>query len=282
VDRQHPHDALAELSARYTWALAEQASLFLYGGLVGEPALGPVAFMHRPSAADNAWAPLGHHLQDAAHISHGVVTAGLGLGEWRLEGSAFNGREPDEDRVGVVLRPLDAWAARLSWVPDPRWVLQASTARLRDPEPLAPGDVERTTASAMVAQPVPGGLWSTTALWSHQLEAHDGARQPLLGWGLESQYDFGATHLYGRAEWLDKAGLPGAEPHGVRRVGAFTVGLARDLDWSDALDLAIGGDATSLAVPADLVPAYGEAPLSWRVYLRLRPPTMAHDPRPSP
>jgi hypothetical protein len=282
ADRQPPHALLSELAARYTWTLSEQASLMLYGGLVGEPALGPAAFWHRPSAADNAWSPIGLALQDAARASHGVATAGLTVGPWRLEGSAFNGREPDAGPLGLALRPPDAWAARLSWAPDARWALQLSTARLRDPAPHLPGEVLRTSASATVVQPVPGGLWSTTAGWGHQREAPAGLERQRQSLGLESQYDFGATHLYGRAEWGDMASLPAADAAGGRRVGALTLGLARDLDWSDALDLALGADATTHVVPADLVPLYGEAPLSWRVYVRLRPPALRPDPRPSP
>ena len=34
-------------------------------------------FMHRPSAADDPFAPLGHHWQDATHEAFGVVTTGL-------------------------------------------------------------------------------------------------------------------------------------------------------------------------------------------------------------
>ena len=41
VDRQHPHDLFMELSARVDYRLGEDARLFLYGGPVAEPALGP-------------------------------------------------------------------------------------------------------------------------------------------------------------------------------------------------------------------------------------------------
>ena len=47
VDRQHPHDFWMELSARVDVDVAPGARLFLYGGPVAEPALGPSAFMHR-------------------------------------------------------------------------------------------------------------------------------------------------------------------------------------------------------------------------------------------
>lgn len=51
VDRQHPRDLFMELAARVDVNKADDASIFLYGGPVGEPALGPSAFMHRCSAS---------------------------------------------------------------------------------------------------------------------------------------------------------------------------------------------------------------------------------------
>lgn len=40
VDRQHPHDLFMELAARLDYRLGGDTNLFLYGGPVGEPALG--------------------------------------------------------------------------------------------------------------------------------------------------------------------------------------------------------------------------------------------------
>ena len=57
--------------------LPSGVALQLYGGLAGEPALGPVAFPHRPSAMPNPIAPIAHHWLDATHLTFGVVTAGL-------------------------------------------------------------------------------------------------------------------------------------------------------------------------------------------------------------
>jgi hypothetical protein len=75
-DRQHPHDFFSELSASYSYKFNEKSSMYFYAGYPGEPALGPVAFMHRPSAMNNPDAPIGHHWQDATHITFGVLTAG--------------------------------------------------------------------------------------------------------------------------------------------------------------------------------------------------------------
>jgi hypothetical protein len=52
VDRQHPHDFLMQLAAIWRVPLNDRVHLTLAGAPVGEPALGPVAFMHRRSAAE--------------------------------------------------------------------------------------------------------------------------------------------------------------------------------------------------------------------------------------
>src|SRR6266851_5420297 len=53
VDRQHPHDLFMEIAAQYDHAITHDLALSLYAAPVGEPALGPAAFPHRPSAAND-------------------------------------------------------------------------------------------------------------------------------------------------------------------------------------------------------------------------------------
>ena len=120
-DRQHPHDLIMELAAEYSRPLRGATRWQIYGGLAGEPALGPAAYPHRISAMPNPLAPISHHWLDATHITFGVVTAGVSAQTWKVEGSVFNGREPDDRpdesrsraarfrvRAGVV--PADAAA----------------------------------------------------------------------------------------------------------------------------------------------------------------------------
>src|SRR5688572_19256588 len=86
-DKQHPHDLVMELAGEYARPISPPLRWHVYGGPVGEPALGPVAFPHRASALPNPVAPISHHWLDATHISYGVVTTGLTAARWRLEGS---------------------------------------------------------------------------------------------------------------------------------------------------------------------------------------------------
>ncbi|HUC41587.1 MAG TPA: hypothetical protein VMR92_12170, partial [Gemmatimonadales bacterium] len=130
VDRQHPHDFWMELAVMYERALSRNIGVSAYVAPSGEPALGPVAFMHRPSAMDNPIAPLGHHWQDATHISFGVLTAGVFGHHWKLEGSVFNGREPDEERWGFDRIRLDSYSGRFSVHLDSNWTASVGYGHL--------------------------------------------------------------------------------------------------------------------------------------------------------
>src|SRR5512141_2581211 len=112
VDRQHPHDLFMELSASYSRKLSLDDSVFVYAGLPGEPAFGPPAFMHRLSVMDSPEAPISHHWLDSTHISFGVVTAGFTHDVWKIEASAYNGREPDQHRYDIETGSLDSSAVR--------------------------------------------------------------------------------------------------------------------------------------------------------------------------
>ena len=102
-DRQHPHDLFMELAADYDRPLRGAIRWQIYGGLAGEPALGPPGFPHRLSALVNPVAPVAHHWLDSTHITFGLVTTGVYGARWKAEMSAFNGREPDENRADLDL-----------------------------------------------------------------------------------------------------------------------------------------------------------------------------------
>src|SRR3989449_3442860 len=99
-----------ELAALYERAVARNLAVSLYAAPVGEPAVGPAAFPHRPSAADDPLAPLAHHWQDGTHITFGVLTAGVFTPTPQPEASLFNRRAPDEDRpkFDYAARALDS------------------------------------------------------------------------------------------------------------------------------------------------------------------------------
>lgn len=281
IDAQHPHDLFMELSASYTVPLGDRGTWFTYFGNPGEPALGPTAFMHRASASENPSAALSHHLQDSSHISFGVLTTGFTYRWFKLEGSVFNGREPDENRYDFEAHPWTSRSARLSFAPNSNWSMQVSHGLLRNPEPLEPGDVRRTTASISYNRPIKRGNWATSLLWGRNHENHSGEIFNLNGYVAESTVSFlDKNYLYARLELVDKNALLRdddrvllgiTEHHPSFRIGAYTFGGARDIWTTEKLRVAIGGDVTFYSKPATLDAIYGNNPTSYRFFLRFRP-----------
>jgi hypothetical protein len=284
VDRQHPHDLWMELSAQYTIALGERGTWFTYFGYPGEPALGPTAFMHRASAAENPSAPLSHHLQDSTHISFGVFTTGVTYRWFKLEGSIFNGREPDENRYNFEAHPWNSRSVRLSFAPNKNWSAQVSYGFLRHPEALESGDVRRTTASISYNRPFNRGNLATSLIWGrNHLNSPDKVGD-LNGYTFESTVNFlDKNYLYTRLELVDKddllqpaerARLGITQEHPSFRIGAYTFGGVRDVWTTDKFLLGIGSDVTFYSKPSVLDQFYGNNPVSWRLFLRIRPAKM--------
>lgn len=279
IDRQHPHDLFMEIGTQYSHPLSDKLGAYLYLAPVGEPALGPVAFMHRPSAADIPLAPLIHHWTDSSHISYGVVTAGMQSRRWKLEGSWFNGHEPDSRRWAIDSLALNSYAGRLSYAPDPNWVFQVSHGRLDNPEIHYPGehqgDVRRTTFSASHNRPLPRGNWATSFAWGRNAR-DDGSSNGFL---IESSYNWAErNYLFGRVERVDKDELfAQPDPRAERKfmVNAFSLGYARDIGRSKCFETAIGAMATVYAKSSSLDRTYGDFPVGVQVFLRIRPRRMA-------
>src|SRR5438105_7250270 len=139
VDGQHPHDFIMELSGRYDFRISDASRLFVYGGPLGEPALGPTAYSHRASASENPVAVLGHHQEDSTHLSLSVITLGFVQGPLQLEASTFHGGEPDEYRWNIDTGKPDSFSSRLTMRLTNNLSGQFSMGWLTHPEGLAPG-----------------------------------------------------------------------------------------------------------------------------------------------
>jgi len=286
IDKQHPHDLFMELSAQYTYPLGDRATWFTYFGYPGEPALGPVAFMHRASASENPSAALAHHLQDSTHISFGVLTTGFTYRWFKLEGSIFNGREPDENRYDFDAHKWNSRSARLWFMPNRNWALQVSHGFLRSPENQEPEvDVRRTTASLQYNRKFDRGNWASTFVWGrNHVSGHDDGIINLNSYTAESTVQFlDKNYLYTRLELVDKddllrpsdrALLGIVQHHPVFRIGAYTFGGARDVWNTNKVSIALGGDLTFYSKSAILDPIYGDNPFSWKLFVRLRPSKM--------
>lgn len=280
-DHQHPHDLFMEIGALYEFPVAANLALSFYAAPVGEPAMGPVAFMHRPSAQNTPLAPIGHHWQDATHITYGVLTAGIYSRQFKLEGSVFNGREADEDRTNIDFRKLDSWSARAIWNPDSNWNASASYGFLKSPEAQHPDQALRRLNVAIqhLSRLGAAGQFAIGAVYGSNRNGGDGG-STTSSFGLEANAQLDDRNgIFGRVEQVQKSAedlvVPGVPPNTVFRVQAFSVGYLREIATYGKTSLGLGLSGYLNVVPATLAPTYGtRTPLGLVAYLRLRPATM--------
>jgi len=266
TDRQHPHDFFMELSASVSQNLGPKTSVFLYGGLPGEPAFGPPAFMHRQSISVSPEAPISHHWLDSTHITFGVLTAGIVHDNFKVEVSRFNGREPDQHRWNIETGPLDSTSVRLSWNPAANLSLQGSWAHLEEPEQLEPGiDQRRWSASAIYTRPMAHGWWSTTLAWGRKHV--DG--QDYDAFAVESALNWKDWTLFGRGEMTENNELTG-DHHEAFRVGKASLGLVRDFRLTPHLKFGPGILYAFNFVPSGLEDGYGGDPNGAMAFIRLK------------
>jgi hypothetical protein len=270
IDRQHPHDFLMELAGVYSAPVTDNSSAFLYAGYPGEPALGPVTFMHRFSGMSDPEAPIGHHWLDSTHVSFGVLTAGYVYDRWKIEGSWFNGREPDQNRWDFDPLRMNSGSGRITWNPDDDWSLQASYGFIKSPEQLEPEvDQHRITASATYNRNFGNRNWQTTLAWGRNVNHPGNTSDEFL---VESAISFAAHHtIFVRAENISKDDLftPGNRLYGrLFNVSEFSAGYIYDIPVSEHLTLGAGGVASLYGLPSDLKPSYGSSPASFMLFIR--------------
>ncbi|MGO9938952.1 MAG: hypothetical protein ACLPH3_14885 [Terracidiphilus sp.] len=270
VDGQHPHDLFMELAGIYDRKIGSHALVSLYGGPVGDPALGPEAFPHRPSIGDDPLAPLGHHLEDSTHIAYEVVTGGFAWQQerrgLRIEASGFHGREPDENRWHIEVGAIDTWSARITAEPGKDWVVQYSLGHLHSPEALHPTeDVLRQTASIAWHHTAGPASLNGIALWgrNHTSDTAINANGYLLELALRLK---DRQTIWTRIENADRttdllgASAPPLESV-IGRVQAYTGGYAhRVWGWQDGW-AELGAQCTGYGVPGTLTPLYGQHPV---------------------
>lgn len=273
IDRQHPHDFFMELAATYSHPVTDDGSVFVYLGYPGEPALGPPTFMmRRLSGMSIPEAPLGHHWLDSTHITFGVATVGYVWSHWKAELSAFNGREPDELRWNFDDPRYSSHAGRVSYNPTEHWALQVSYGTLKRPEQLEPDtDQRRTTASVMYDLPLARHHWQTTFAWGRN-DKHPGPTTDALL--LESAIILDDRHtVFVRAEQVEKDELfdpvsPLASQ--VFDVGKLSVGYIYDIPVTTHVSFGMGGLGSAYSKPTRLDAFYGDRPLSYMLFARLK------------
>jgi len=288
-DRQHPHDFWMELGALYQRPVTKFLAWSIYAAPSGEPALSPVAFMHRPSAMDNPTAPIGHHWQDATHVSFGVLTTGLFTHTWQLEGSVFNGREPDEKRWDFDPIRLDSYSGRFTLNPNAQWSFAGGYGYLKSPEALNPNEsMHRITASAQHGASLGSdGQVASTFIWA--ANKHSSVPRLSNSFLLESEAILDKRNtLFGRTELVQKSAeelvvvnpvvtskgvlLPGFPVTQHFNVGTAQLGYIRELARTHWATIGLGAAGTLNFVPGPLEPYYGSrTPVGTFIFLRLRP-----------
>jgi hypothetical protein len=278
-DAQHPHNFIMALGFHYAYAISEDTSFDAYFAPVGDPALGPVAYPHRASAAELPQAPISHHLQDSSHISDDVVTVGITYKKIKLEASGFHGAEPGENRWIIQQGRIDSWSTRLWYFPAKNWAAQVSVGRLAHPEALESGDQLRSTASVQYSKPMAGSSWSSSLIWgrNHNTATYRNTNSYLAESVVPvSRKDF----ITGRVELTDKDELfngdPALEQHLAQiygstfRIGAYTLGYTRDVSIFSRVETGIGANFSFYSLPGAIKPYYGNHPVGGNIYIRFR------------
>jgi hypothetical protein len=281
ADGQHPHNFVMELAALYDLKLGDNGLVSFYVAPTGDPALGPIAYPHRSSAAEDPVAPLGHHQEDSTHIAADVVTSGLTYRTVRIEVSGFHGREPSEDRWEIDQGRIDSWSTRVTVQPGNNWSGQYSYGRLTSPEAVFPAeDQERMTASVMYNRPFTNGNWASTFVWGRTRSLHH-ADSIFNSYLFESVVRFRArNYAWTRIESAERSSElligenplpPGFEEEPIGHVQAYTFGYDRDFDLIPDLASAAGAQITTYGVPNPLQAIYRSQPVGVAIFVRLRP-----------
>jgi len=266
IDAQHPHNFVMAAGLQYAHKLGESTTLQFYYAPVGDPALGPVGFPHRASAAELPQAPIGHHWQDSTHIADNVATVGVQHSWFRLEASGFYGSEPGENRWRIDWGPMNSYSGRLSLMPSKNWMFQVSAGHLTDPERQQSGDVTRVTSSLHYSRPIGDNSWSTSFIWGLNHDLVTGRN--LNSYLAETVYPLSRRNfLTGRWELVDKDEL---SVPGIWRIGAYTAGYTHDIGSLPYLETGIGANLTAYTLPETLKPTYGGRPWGVNLYVRLR------------
>ena len=204
-----------------------------------------------------------------------MLTAGYVHDDWKVEGSSFRGREPNEKRWDIESPQLDSVAVRVSYNPSQRWSGQVSWGYLTSPEQLLPNVNEnRVTASASYNLPFGSGNdWATTFAWGRKMNSPG---RNLDGFLLESELVLhGLNTVFGRVERVDEDELFDLDSNSplqgrVFVVNKLSVGYIRDVRVAAHVKLGVGGLVSRYSYPATLDRVYSNSPTSLMLFLRVK------------
>ena len=266
-DRKDPHNIFAEIALSYSHPLSKDWDAFLYGGPVGEPALGNVMYLHRTSGLEIPEAPISHDWFDGSHISFGVATLGLVFKKkWKFEGSAFNSDEPTKNLYGIGRIALNSASARMSFNPSREWSLSASYGYLKSEE-----NEHRITVSAAYSHNFDNGDNISATAYFGQNIVQESVNSN--AWLAEATYTHAKTSFFTRFERVDKPDLIDV-PVGNYAIHKLLVGAVHNFYSKDRLEYGLGAYAGVYSFPSSLNAFYGKNPITFGVFLRIRPGKM--------
>ena len=145
---------------------------------------------------------------------------------------------------------------------------------MKNPEELGHGDIVRTTGSASWLKHDAEDFTAVTAAYGLN-NGEDANRSAFL---LEGTRRSGLWTPYGRLEFAEVESDVLLDDHSIGHdvkdtVAAFTLGLVREFPRWGGVETGIGAAATFYYVPDRLKPSYGEPPVSFQLFFRLRPST---------
>lgn len=281
VDRQHPHDLISELSIGYSKSITPESGIFLYAAYPGEPALGPPAFMHRPSARNNPDAPLSHHLQDATHILFGVISLGAWIEPFKFDASLFNGDDPDENRYLPDPLHFNSSSIRISFCPTRETTAQISYGLVDHMDMMSDdGAMSRITMSLLYSAQIFDYAywdyvhWDTSFIVGMDI-VHGVPQHSVL---YESDFQVQKTSLFSRFELIEKEiselDIPMGPQDSLAGVSAMTFGVAQQIfsvgnTGYSGMAGTLGFKGTIHLVPKGLQTIYGKNPISVEVFLKI-------------
>ena len=189
----------------------------------------------------------------------------------KLEASAFNGREPDQNRYDIEVRAARFLRAAPVLQPEPRaGRSRRSFGRLASPEQLEPHvSVRRSTVSVSYNAPV--AQWWQTTLPSATTHPRAAGQHR---WLLESAAAVRTAHsLFARDQHVgkDELFLPDQPLYGrTFTIQKLSLGYVYDFARLAGMRLGMGALVSTYEYPYSLTASYGARPRSFMVFIRAR------------
>ena len=272
LDAMHAHDTIMALEFRDTVQLgtSEHEKLTFLFAPRGAAAVGPVPYMHRPSAEGNPDSPLGHNLQDSFHDASTVFGVGLRLRRTFIEATRFSGKAV---KWPLPLHHPDSFGVRVTQGIDDHSELGASYADVLTPDDAGGAQHERFVSAWLASNyKTSGGSLKSSIIWGQLRSSGKASQNSFLA---EAVFQGRLNNIFGRAEvlqitpeQLSLVQFTGSER--LRWVEAVTLGYERALLKRGSFSVFAGGSLTKDFVPRSFENDYGTRLGGAKLFLRLK------------